>query len=307
MMDPKVVEDRVRKMRKLTLDNSRTLALRVLENPPLFDIETASSCNISCVFCPRDEMKRNTKIMKPEIFEQVCKFLPDDATVMFAGVGEPLVNKYLESYIQLLKKRDISSCIITNGILLTPERQKSIINSGISQIQISYHAQDEKTLDYIMSTSKYKDIVNYHLHYLSENKPEHLRVQLNYVLTEENVSEQEKISEFSKKLGFSLYVRRVHNRGGNHNCLKGSNERVESSCGIYAAVTFISSDGKIMSCSNDVQGTSYFKTVDQTTWKEVVEWKKKILTEGLNFKPCYQCNDDYRWIILDNLSVDARE
>jgi wyosine [tRNA(Phe)-imidazoG37] synthetase (radical SAM superfamily) len=99
-------------------------ALKILINNPLFDVEASSACNINCSFCPRTKLARKQTIMWPEIFAYVLKFLPQNAVVMFAGFGEPLLNKNLEIYIRQLKDRNISSCIITNGILLASERQK---------------------------------------------------------------------------------------------------------------------------------------------------------------------------------------
>jgi hypothetical protein len=97
----------------------RAVSLAIVDNSaPLFDIEAAASCNLSCRFCPRDALTRPQRIMTPETFAAVERFLPAGAVVMFAGLGEPLTNHHLPDYVARLKRRGVSPCVITNGMLI---------------------------------------------------------------------------------------------------------------------------------------------------------------------------------------------
>jgi organic radical activating enzyme len=302
----KTIGLQVAAVRKQSLERLATAALKVLTNKPLFDIEVASSCNIACSFCPRTNIHRQAKVMSPEIFSLILKRLPQNATVMFAGLGEPLLNQDIAKYVASLKARQISACIITNGILLTPERQQQLINAGIDQVQISYSGISDFTLNLIMGTTKYKSIIDDNLQNLAAIRSAGLRIQLNFVLMPENQNELSLVETLAKSLGFDLYIRRVHNRGGHYNINSGSSNNIKSSCGIHAAVTFITVDGKILACSNDVPGSSSFKFIADTNWEEIVAWKKQTLSRELLFSPCANCSDDYRWLILDYLSVDKK-
>ncbi|EKE01152.1 MAG: radical SAM protein [uncultured bacterium] len=244
--------------------------------------------------------------MTPEIFNLVFKILPDNAIVMFAGLGEPLLNKHLATYIHKLKTRNISSCIITNGILLTPQRQQELITAGIDQLQISYSGVSTKSLNLIIGSGRHKSTLDSNLQNLALNRPPSLRVQLNFVLFNGNQVELPVVTDLANSWGFDIYIRRAHNRGGN--CITNQQEEnIKSSCGICAAVTFVTADGKILACSNDVEESSYFKSVTSTTWEDIIAWKKQLLLRELQFKPCLKCNDDYRWLILDYLSVDKNK
>lgn len=305
MNDFEKIESVVKKVRSRSQKELCCAALKILDNSPLLDIEAASSCNVACTFCPRGKLKRDKKIMDPETFSHVLRIIPKNALVMFAGIGEPLLNKNLPAYIKQLKSFDISSCIITNGILLTPQLQKELIEVGIDQLQISYSGVSDDALISIMGTTKYREIINENLQYLSGNRPTKLRVQLNFVLTKKNQKELAIIKEKARLWGFDLHIRRVHNRGGSYEYQSKTEESILSVCGICAAVTSITADGKVLACSNDLGEHLYFASVRDTTWKNIVAWKKQLLSESLKFKPCLKCNDDYRWIILDYLSVDS--
>lgn len=243
--------------------------------------------------------------MTQEVFDDILTMIPSNAVVMFAGLGEPLLNINLEHYIKQLKERKISPCVITNGILLTPERQLKLIDAGVDQLQISYSSVDSTILRPILNTSKHKTVLDKNLGYLSANRSPNLRVQLNFVLTEENEAEWPKVQELAYSWGFELYNRRVHTRGGHID--KRKKGGIKSSCGILAGVTFITCDGVILSCSNDVTQKLAYKQVKGTMWDDIIKWKKSIILNDLNFDPCLSCDDDYRWIILDYQSVDKRQ
>jgi organic radical activating enzyme len=283
----------------------RNKAIKNLHNAPLFDIEVSSICNISCIYCPRSKIKRKAKLMEPSVFANLVKLLPNNAIVMFAGLGEPLLNFHLEKYIKILKKHDISSCIVTNGVLLDLQRQKSLIASGIDEIQISYQSTIPSIINLLTNNTLNLEMLNDNLSDLSAHKSTHkstqLRVQLNYVLMKENKKELLKVKTLASKLGFNFYLRRLHTRGGN---LCAQKKHIRSTCGILAAVTFISSDGLVLSCANTAQEKIQFKNVQDITWNEIIDWKTKLLNQELEHKCCLSCNDDYRWLIIEDSTID---
>ena len=116
----------------------RATSLAIVDDrAPLFDIEASAACNLSCRFCPRGDLTRPQRIMTPDTFAAVERFLPPGAVVMFAGLGEPLANPHLPDFIARLRRRGASACIITNGLLLTAARAQQLLAAGIDQIQVS--------------------------------------------------------------------------------------------------------------------------------------------------------------------------
>ena len=301
-MDDEETEVLVAKVQRWSAMHRRTRNLALLEEPPLFDIEAASACNIVCSFCPRSEMSRPARLMSPQTFAQVTNLLPSHSVVMFSGLGDSLLNSHLEGFVEALVVRNISASLVTNGIRLTADRQQRLIDAGLSQIQISVHGLDAQTLAPIVPRGANPDQVLANLEALSLHRPTSLRVRLNFVETPSNAHTRRDVQALANRLGFEFFFRRLHTRGGtvlsprgNHSC---------SGCGIFGAVTFITVDGDILPCVNDVRGEDRLGHVSVLDWPTLQELKRAIISRDAWFTACGRCNDDYRWIILGQGSVD---
>lgn len=274
----------------------RAVSLAIVDNPALlFDIEAAAACNLSCRFCPRDALARPQRIMTPETFAAVERFLPAGAVVMFAGLGEPLVNPHLPDFAARLKRRGVSPCVITNGMLMNRSRIAALIDAGIDQFQVSVHAIDRAAFRRLVPDIDVDRLVA-NLRALAELRPPGLRVRLNFVAGAENGGELPAVSALARELGFDLFVRAEHNRGGH---LGGAN-LLPHGCGVFAAVTLITAQGDLLSCVNDVAGRSRLGNVSELLWEEVRAWKRKTIVAGEWFPACSSCDDGYRWVLLDS-------
>ena len=274
----------------------RAVSLSIVDNPaPLFDIEAAASCNLSCHFCPRGALARPQRIMTPETFAALERFLPAGAVVMFAGLGEPLTNHHLPDFVARLKRRDVSPCVITNGMLMTRPSIAALINAGIDQFQVSVHAVERVTFRRLVPDIDVDRLVA-NIYTLAELRPPGLRVRLNFVAGPKNRGELPAVTALARELGFDLFVRAEHNRGGH---LGGTHVRPRG-CGIFAAVTLITAQGDVLSCVNDVAGRSRIGNVRELLWEEVRLWKRKTIGSGAWFPACSSCDDGYRWVLLDS-------
>jgi MoaA/NifB/PqqE/SkfB family radical SAM enzyme len=276
---------------------------RILARAPLFDIEAASACDLACSFCPRRDLGSAESRMSPGTFRDLLAFLPADAVVMFSGLGEPLLNPHLEEFVAALKQRGISSCVITNGLGLTPRRQASLIAAGIDQFQISLHALTPQSWSQIAGRPRGLDTVVVNVDHLARNRPPTLRVRLNFVRTDADGAEEGPVRDYAAEQGLDLFVRRMHSRGGRVDTARRNDD--VPGCGILAAVTFVTAQGEVLACSNDVRRETRVGYVGDLTWSAVVDWKRRALSAGPVLPPCAGCNDDYRWVILAHESVDV--
>ena len=276
----------------------------LIDNSPLFDIEASSACNEACFFCPRSEMRRTTNHMTRETMELLIGWLPDDATVMFSGLGESILNPLLPEFINRLKERGIGSCLITNGVLLDTQRVSSLVDAGIQEIQVSLHSLDEEEYQNITVRGGNLPQVTQNLHQLAGNYSG--KIRLNVVNTGHDPKMLDELSSFASEIGAEYFERRLHNRGGT---IETAHVSVQDKglCGIHAAVTFITSDGDILSCVNDAGGHSTPGNIRDMSWEDAMLWKIHNLESGLSeFAACLECNDEYRWTILKQRSVDHR-
>ena len=104
--------------------------------------ECTLRCNMNCRHCGSD-CKNESAIadMPIEIF---CKALdsvareynPGQVMINVTG-GEPLVRKDLEECGRVIEKRGFPWGMVTNGLLLTPDRYKTLLSSGLKAMSIS--------------------------------------------------------------------------------------------------------------------------------------------------------------------------
>jgi len=283
-------------------EDRRECNLSLLGAPPLVDLELASACNITCRFCPRTEMARNSALMSEETFAAVMQLLPPDAVVMLSGLGEALLQPRLPEWVARLTTSGRSTCVITNGVRLTPTRQDDLIAAGIAQIQVSVHSLDLETARKVVPRGARPDLVRGHLERLAAVRPETLGVRLNFVETPDNEPDLAEVEALAARLGFEFFYRREHSRGGHYGTSRAAN--ANAGCGIFAAVTFITADGDVLPCVNDVRGDGVLGNVRALTWGEVVRWKARVIDKDECFSACSTCDDDYRWILIGQGALD---
>lgn len=295
MVDERVEARLLSKVRQSRAD-LRTVNLRLLEAPPLFDLELVSACNVVCTFCPRGEMERQARRMDAATFEAVLRFLPAGAVAMLSGLGDALLHPDLPDHVARLTARGVSTCVITNGVRLTPDRQDDLLAAGIAEIQVSVHALDEGTARRVMPVGAAPELVRTHVERLAGTR--RCRVRVNFVETDANAHARAEVEAWTVGLGARFFHRRLHTRGG----ALGTGRSAEhgDGCGIYGSVTFISADGDVLPCVNDVRGEGRLGHVRGLTWGDVLAWKHRVISEARWFAACRACDDDYRWVLLSD-------
>ena len=133
-----------------------------LPSPLMFLVEPTNLCNLKCAFCPTSDEKLLKEVGRPkgsmplELFQKIvddCKaFKGPDGTpginVFYVHKdGEPLLHKNITEMISYAKKANIAKEIrlVTNGIFLSPEMNRRLVDSGLDWIRISVNGMtDEK-------------------------------------------------------------------------------------------------------------------------------------------------------------------
>lgn len=117
------------------------------EKPSWVIIENTNYCNISCVFCPHEKMVRKKGFMDPKMFESIIDQCADEniPNVLIQGFGEPLIDKDYVSKVRYAKSRGIKRVhCVTNGILLTQDISKELIDAGLDTLSISIDAASDE-------------------------------------------------------------------------------------------------------------------------------------------------------------------
>ncbi|MHC1590844.1 MAG: radical SAM protein [Candidatus Helarchaeales archaeon] len=104
-------------------------------------IDVTYECNSRCAYC---QWATNNRITRPSKQVSPAEMKIDSRSLKSLGInrivlsgGEPLLSPYFAEVVSYYKALSIPIRIVTNGILLTPERVETLLSMGISEFVIS--------------------------------------------------------------------------------------------------------------------------------------------------------------------------
>lgn len=122
-----------------------TLNASLRDFPTKLFVETTTRCNLNCFMCVKQN--RGSEVSEgdfsPELLLQLEAAFPNIEALILNGIGEPLLNSHLESFIRKAKKMMPASGWIgfqSNGVLMTNLRAVSLIDAGLDKVCISLDA-----------------------------------------------------------------------------------------------------------------------------------------------------------------------
>ena len=110
------------------------------------EVGLAGACNHRCIFCSVDYMGYKPNTLSRELLHSRFSEMHEKGlkSILFAGNGEPLLNKEASEIINDAKNVGIDTALSTNGVLFTRELAQECMHS-ISWIRFSTSAGTENT------------------------------------------------------------------------------------------------------------------------------------------------------------------
>lgn len=251
----------------LSLNDVKKLKGDILDKnlPPLnIEIETDARCNRQCSYCPVAYNEKRKGQMEISFFESIMKQLVElnfKGHLGFHFYNEPLLDERLETFITVARKYLKTSVlyVITNGDLLSEERAKALLDSGLDYIRVSVH--DEKL----------------------ENK-------IKKLLTILDLNYSQKIVAYNYYKG----ERVMTTRSGTIDIDKSKFEvaSVIGGC-IWSTRMVIAYDGKVPLCCDDFHNNYSLGDLTKQSLKEIWEAsylkREKIFKGNFELSPCLKC------------------
>jgi len=111
-------------------------AMQSASHPILAQIVPTRRCNLDCSYC--NEYDRSSAPVPLETMLQRIDRLADlGTTIITLSGGEPTLHPDLDAIIQRIRDRGAIATLITNGLLLTPDRIRGLNRAGLDYLQIS--------------------------------------------------------------------------------------------------------------------------------------------------------------------------
>jgi len=119
--------------------------------PAKLFVEPTTLCNLKCRMCVKQSQGNGIVegFLEPDRFEVLADIFAHLDTIVFSGIGEPLLHPQLEKMIASAHARLPAESWIglqTNGHLMDYSRAAALIDAGISKICISMDAASSRTL-----------------------------------------------------------------------------------------------------------------------------------------------------------------
>lgn len=108
-------------------------------------LEISNICNLSCRFCPGT--RRPKKAMTAEELSVLLpKIRPYTDYLYFHLMGEPLLHKDLEQFLEMAGSHGFKVILTTNGTLLKKQQAMLLASPALHKINISLHAFEANDL-----------------------------------------------------------------------------------------------------------------------------------------------------------------
>ena len=108
-------------------------------------LEISNMCNLSCRFCPGT--KRSKKAMtEEELAVLLPKIRPYTDYLYFHLMGEPLLHKNLERFLEMAGSYGFKVILTTNGTLLKKQQEMLLSSPALHKVNISLHAFEANDL-----------------------------------------------------------------------------------------------------------------------------------------------------------------
>jgi len=235
-------------------------------------VEVTTHCNGACIYCPHTLMKNHwaSKQMSIDLFHKLIPFLKYTDMVYLQGWGEPLLNNDIFEMIQICKDQGKCVGFTTNGMLLTEDTIRKLVDLELDIIGISLAGATATSHNQIRKGTDFNKLIS-NLELLckikAERKTHAPAVHLAYLMLRSNFHELKEILPLAKRVGAKQIV--------------ASNMTLIIEPKLFAEAIF-----------NDTEQINYYNSI-------LKEIKDKAASENIIF--------DYHGPGLDDASLRCRE
>ena len=194
--------------RKLRETRMFVRAMQSASHPILAQIIPIRRCNLDCAYCNEYD-KTSAEVPLETMLRRIDRLADLGTTIITLSGGEPTLHPDLDAIIRRIRARDAIATLITNGLLLTPDRIRALNRAGLDYLQISI---DNVAPDDV--SKKSLRVLDRKLEWLARYAE--FGVTINSVLGAgvRNPGDAIVVGERARQLGFTSTVGILHDPGG---------------------------------------------------------------------------------------------
>jgi len=154
--------------------------------------------------CPWKEFRARAGrqgIMPEEVWAAIRPHLREVQSVDFTGGGEPLLQPRLAEWVADAKLAGCETGILTNGLLLSKETAKKLLNAGLDWLCVSVDAAEKEEYEKIRVGSNFETVCRNLANIAEIRAGEVPKTMINFVMMSANFHHVEDIVRLAARLG----------------------------------------------------------------------------------------------------------
>ena len=175
-------------------------------------LEPTNRCNLDCRTCVRRVWDEPAGFMGADTFARIAEGLegfPGPPEVFFGGFGEPLFHPDITAMVRRVKKTGARAELISNGILLSEERARELVESGLDFLWVSLDgASPESYADVRLGDALSGIVENLYRLRATRRRLGSRTPQLGvaFVAMRRNLAELPRVAELAARLGATAFM-----------------------------------------------------------------------------------------------------
>ena len=185
----------------------------LLPHPSKLFVEVTTRCNLHCAMCVKEAQGQRIREgdMTRETYERLAPAFPHLQALILNGIGEPLLNRNLEHFVELAKRDMPASGWIgfqTNGQLLGAKRAQSLASAGVDRICISADAVSPDVFSSLRRGGRHEAIENAAaaLHAAAAQRGRPIALGIEFVAMRENLDQLPELVRWAARTGVGFII-----------------------------------------------------------------------------------------------------
>jgi radical SAM protein with 4Fe4S-binding SPASM domain len=275
--------------------------------PRVYQLEITNFCNLKCKMCPYSKMTRKKQHMTWKLFKKIIdKDIYFKQALEFHLFGEPLLHPKLSKFIKYAKSKGHIVGLATNATLLTKEKSKELLETGLDNIVLALDGANKETYEGLRQGGKYDVVVKNIKSFLKlKHKGNYQTYSVLQIIQMPETKNE--IRKFKQKWSWligkglnELRIKRLFDSlGGSVNSKIPFPQYVKRlPCSELWYGSCILSNGDVVPCGRDFNGKIVFGNLENQSLKQIFNSKKyqafrksHLRNNYSNNKLCVNCKE----------------
>jgi radical SAM protein with 4Fe4S-binding SPASM domain len=276
---------------------------KIKKSDYMVTIEPNNICNLRCIMCPYKEMKRKKVVMSLILFKKVVDEAKEIGCkeIHLTQYNEPFTDRFLSERLVYIRKKGMKSSFYSNATLMNQEMIKKVLENPPDLIRFSVDGTKKETFESVRNGANYETVVENINNLFQERNRIGLKlpvIEVFFTVLDKNRKEALKfLSKWKNNSDFaSLYP--ADSRSSKD--FVGINyKKLKSYPCFNPKKIIILSNGKVVLCCVDIDGSVILGDIKKQTLKEILnsnayrEIYKSQLNRTCNIKMCQDCSKYY--------------